>query len=59
MTLYVKRKKLSEHIKMINFIKRLLGIKPKPISYVWLHILTQSNKGVIGVCGYNRKKDIK
>lgn len=44
---------------MINFIKRLLGIKPKTISYVWIHILTQANKGVKGVCVYDRKKGIK
>ena len=44
---------------MINFVKMLLGIKPKPINYVWLHIATQANKGVIGVCVYDRKKDIK
>lgn len=44
---------------MINFIKRLLGIKPKPISYVWIHIYTQANKGVKGVCIHDRKKDIK
>ena len=44
---------------MIRLLKRLLGIKPKPINYVWLHILTQANKGVIGVCVYDRKKDIK
>ena len=44
---------------MIRLLKRLLGIKPKPISYVWIHILTQANKGVKGVCVYNRKKAIK
>ena len=44
---------------MINFVKMLLGIKPKPINYVWLHMLTQADKGVIGVCVYDRKKDIK
>ena len=44
---------------MINFVKMLLGIKPKPINYVWLHIVTQADKGVIGVCASDRKKDIK
>ena len=58
MTLYARLKKLLEQIKIINFIKMLLGIKPKPISYVWIHILTQANKGVKGVCVYNRMKDI-
>jgi hypothetical protein len=44
---------------MIKFIKRLLGIKPKPVNYVWLHILTQANRGVIGVSIHDRKKDIR
>jgi hypothetical protein len=44
---------------MINFIKRLLGIKPKPISYVWLHIHSQANEGVIGWLATDRKETIK
>ena len=44
---------------MINFIKRLLGIKPKPISYVWLHIHSQANEGVIGWSASNRRIAIR
>ena len=40
---------------MIRLLKRLLGIKPKPISYVWLHIRTQANEGVIGWLAENRR----
>jgi hypothetical protein len=40
---------------MINFIKRLLGIKPKTIHYVWLHIHSQANEGVIGWSADNRR----
>tara|TARA_R100000541_G_C1872724_1_gene81093 strand:+ start:338 stop:493 length:156 start_codon:yes stop_codon:yes gene_type:complete len=44
---------------MINFIKRLLGIKPKPISYVWLHIHSQAALGVIGWLATDRRVAIK
>jgi hypothetical protein len=44
---------------MIRLLKRLLGIKPKPISYVWLHIYTQANMGVIGWLATDRRVAIK
>jgi len=44
---------------MIRLLKRLLGIKPKPISYVWLHIHNQANEGVIGWSASNRRIAIK
>jgi hypothetical protein len=43
---------------MINFIKRLLGIKPKPVNYVWLNIVT-NDRGVIGWSATNRRIAIK
>ena len=45
--------------KMIRLLKRLLGIKPKPISYVWLHIHSQASEGVIGWSASNRRIAIK
>ena len=44
---------------MIRLLKRLLGIKPKPISYVWIHIHTQANIGVIGWLATDRRVAIK
>ena len=44
---------------MIRLLKRLLGIKPKPVNYVWLHILNQANEGVIGWSATNRLIAIK
>jgi|TARA_R110000868_G_scaffold39222_3_gene136716 hypothetical protein len=44
---------------MIRLLKRLLGIKPKPVNYVWLHILNQASEGVIGRCAFNRRQLIK
>jgi len=44
---------------MIRLLKRLLGIKPKPISYVWLHIYSQANEGVIGWSASNRRTAIR
>ena len=43
---------------MINFIKRLLGIKPKPINYVWLNIVT-NDRGVIGWSASNRQTAVR
>ena len=44
---------------MIRLLKRLLGIKPKPISYVWIHIHTQANEGVIGWLARDRRIEVK
>tara|TARA_R100000951_G_C2617229_1_gene173224 strand:+ start:88 stop:237 length:150 start_codon:yes stop_codon:yes gene_type:complete len=44
---------------MMKLLKRLLGIKPKPISYVWIHIYTQANEGVIGWLARNRRIEVK
>ena len=44
---------------MIKLLKRLLGIKPKPVNYVWLHVITQANEGVIGWSATNRRIAIK
>jgi len=44
---------------MIKLLKRLLGIKPKPINYVWLHIHTQASMGVIGWSATNRRIAVK
>ena len=43
----------------MKLLKRLLGIKPKPISYVWIHIHSQANEGVIGWLASNRRVAIK
>tara|TARA_R110000751_G_scaffold21895_1_gene62352 strand:- start:362 stop:514 length:153 start_codon:yes stop_codon:yes gene_type:complete len=43
---------------MIRLLKRLLGIKPKPINYVWFHIMSNQYRGVIGT-GRTRKDLIK
>ena len=44
---------------MIKLLKRLLGIKPKPFNYVWLHIHSQASNGIVGRCANNRKQLIK
>ena len=44
---------------MMRLLKRLLGIKPKPVSYVWLHIYNQANEGVIGWSASNRRVVVK
>jgi hypothetical protein len=43
---------------MIKLLKRLLGIKSKPVNYVWLNIIT-NDRGVIGWSATNRNKPIK
>jgi len=44
---------------MIRLLKRLLGIKPKPVNYIWLNMMTQANEGVIGWSASNRRIAIK
>jgi hypothetical protein len=43
---------------MIKLLKRLLGIKPKPINYVWLNMIT-NDRGIIGWSATDRNKPIK
>tara|TARA_R100001377_G_scaffold9392_1_gene4776 strand:- start:161 stop:313 length:153 start_codon:yes stop_codon:yes gene_type:complete len=43
---------------MMRLLKRLLGIKPKPINYVWLNIVT-NDRGIIGWSATNRNTPIK
>ena len=43
---------------MIRLLKRLLGIKSKPINYVWLNIIT-NDRGIIGWSIFDRNKAIR
>mgnify|MGYP003631657890 CR=1 FL=1 len=43
---------------MTNLIKRLLGIKPKTINYVWLYMIT-NDRGIIGWSATDRNKAIR
>ena len=42
----------------MRLLKRLLGIKPKPINYVWLNMIT-NDRGIIGWSATNRNTPIK
>ena len=42
----------------MRLLKRLLGIKPKPINYVWLNIVT-NDRGVIGWSASNRRTAVR